>query len=74
MMTLIKEVFGLLASKGVYRKVQHLFLDVLKDDYWGKLSSDYFGMNGKVLDQEMFFFLRSDSLRKAFQKIKSVSL
>lgn len=56
MMTLIKEVFDLLASKGVYRKVQHLFLDVLKDDYWGKLSSDYFGMNGKVLDQEMFSF------------------
>lgn len=48
-----KEGFDLLDIKGVDRKVQHLFSDVLREDELGRLWVNYYGGNGNVVDHEV---------------------
>lgn len=49
----VKEGFELLDIKGVDRKVQHLFSDVLYEDKLGRLWVGYKDGDGKIIDQEI---------------------
>lgn len=48
-----KEGFDLLDIKGVDRKVQHLFSDVLQEDELGRLSVNYYDRDCRIVDQEV---------------------
>lgn len=48
-----KEGFELLDIKGVDRKVQHLFSEVLREDELGRLWANYYGGNGDIVDHEV---------------------
>src|SRR5690606_41864314 len=48
-----KEGFDLLNIKGVDRKVQHLFSDVLQEDDHGRLWANYNDGSGNIVDQEV---------------------
>src|SRR5690554_1270854 len=48
-----KEGFELLDIKGVDRKVQHLFSDVLQEDDQGRLWANYSDGTGHIVDQEV---------------------
>ncbi len=52
-MTAFKEGFDLLDSKGVDRKVQHLFFECAREDSLGRLSADYFDFKDRKVDQEL---------------------
>lgn len=52
-MKAVKEGFDLLDIKGVDRKIQHLFSEVLEEDELGRLSTNYYDGDGKVIDQEV---------------------
>src|SRR5690606_37423357 len=48
-----KEGFELLDIKGVDRKIQHLFSEVLREDELGRLWVNYYDGKGSVVDQEV---------------------
>ena len=48
-----KEGFELLDIKGVDRKVQHLFSEVLQEDDFGRLWANYNDGSGNIVDQEV---------------------
>ena len=52
-MKAVKEGFDLLDIKGVDRKVQHLFLEVLQEDDNGRLCANYKNGNSNIVDQEV---------------------
>jgi len=57
-MKIIKEGFDLLDIKGVDRKVQHLFSDVIYEDDYGRLFTDYKDRKGSIVDREVLSISR----------------
>jgi hypothetical protein len=57
-MKIIKEGFDLLDVKDVDIKVQHLFLDVIYEDDYGRLFTDYKDGNGSIVDREVLSISR----------------
>lgn len=49
----VKEGFELLDIKGVDRKVQHLFSNILHEDKLGRLWVNYYDGSGNIVDQEV---------------------
>lgn len=49
-----KEGFDLLDIKGVDRKIQHLFFDVLQEDDQGRLWANYSDRKGNIIDHEIW--------------------
>src|SRR5690606_6805020 len=53
-----KEGFELLDIKGVDRKIQHLFSEVLHEDKLGRLWVNYYDGSGNIVDQEVISLSR----------------
>ena len=54
----IRESYDLLDIKGVDRKVQHLFSEVLFEDEIGRLYVNYYDIKGEVVDRELLSVTR----------------